>query len=90
MKKLLMKIALGSAIVLASLSFAPAANAGVTAPRYGDHVSYWNCVGPTKNPGNYYDTRWYYYCDWDYDWFAEVFWGKVDRKMVLTPAWYTV
>lgn len=89
MKKLKKAIAAGVATIALVFGVIAPASAAVVAPRYGDHVSYWNCKGPTKNPYNYYDTGYYYYCDWDYDWYAEVFWGKVDRRSVLTPAWYS-
>lgn len=61
---------------------APAMAGGTTAPRYGSHVTYYDCAGPY-----YGSTGLWYHCWADWDWYAEVFWGKRDWY-VWVPAWH--
>lgn len=53
---------------------------GYYAPYKGDHVTYYNCQGPYQSGS--YNNRPLYYCYADWDWYAEVFWGKHDG-----PVW---
>jgi hypothetical protein len=79
---------IGLAMVLAltgmvGMTASVAVAGSTTAPRYGSHVTYYDCAGP------YYGTqRLSYHCWADWDWYAEVFWGKTDWY-VWVPAWYT-
>ena len=72
-------LALGGTVAVTA---APAM-AGATAPRYGSHVTYYDCAGPY-----YGSTGLWYHCWADWDWYAEVFQGKRDWY-VWVPAWYS-
>lgn len=81
MRTLTMAVALALGGTVA-VSAAPAL-AGTTAPRYGSHVTYYDCAGPYYN-----NSGLQYHCWADWDWYAEVFWGKRDWY-VWVNAWYT-
>jgi hypothetical protein len=88
MKKLLATIGATTALAFAGLGLAVPAQAGQYGPPlYGDHVTYYNCKGPFKNPYNYWSTTPYYQCYADWDWYAEWFWGKHDGQ-VTVAGWY--
>lgn len=85
MRRLTLRVKMMALAVLLALGgmtimTASVAVAGSTAPRYGSHVTYSDCAGPYS--GNYY------HCWADWDWFAEVFWGKRDWY-VWVQGWYT-
>lgn len=64
-----------------ALSAGPAA-AGYGPPTTGHHVTYYDCKGPYN-----YNWKTVYDCWADWDWYAELFWNKVD-KYELVPATY--
>lgn len=80
------KVAAGIAAGLIALGVGiPAAQAACYyyAPTsgYDGHVHYYNCRGPYVYNAYTSNRAWECYADWD--WYAEVFWGKHDGSMIV-------